>query len=69
MPGQPAHKIIFSDTYYDMFQEIEDIATEFILYQYMQCTRRTKILQYIHECKNIVPPDLRIADTFFTHLT
>ena len=35
----------------------------------MQCTKRTKILQYIHECQNIVPPDLRIADTFFTHLT
>ena len=69
IPGQPAHKIIFSDTYYDMFQEIEDIATEFILYQYMQCTRRTKILQYIHECKNIVPIDLCIANTFFTHLT
>ena len=59
----------FSKTYYDLFQKMEDIATEFILRHYMQCTRRTKILQYIHECKNIVHPDLRIADTFFTHLT
>ena len=35
----------------------------------MECTRQTKILQYIHECQNIVSPDLLIADTFSTHLT
>ena len=69
VPGQPAHKIIFSKTFYDLFQEIEKIAIEFILRHYMECTRRIKILQYIQECRNIVPPDLRIADTFFTHLT
>ena len=69
VPCQPAHMIFFSKTYYYLFQEIEDIATEFILRHYMQCTRRTKILQYIHECQNMVPPDLCIADIFFTHLT
>ena len=44
VPGKPGHKIFFSKKYYDLFQEIEDIAMEFIVRHYMQCSRGTKIL-------------------------
>lgn len=69
IPGGIGHQIIFSDTYYNLFQDIEKIAIEFVLRHYFQSNRRNKILHYINKCKKIVPLDLRIADTFFTHLT
>ena len=36
VPDQPAHTMIFSKTYNDLFQEIKDIATEFILRHYIR---------------------------------
>ena len=69
IPGGTAHRIIFSDTYYNLFKEVEQIAIEFVLRHYFQSNRRNKILHYITQCKKNVPLDLRIADTFFTHLT
>ena len=58
-----------STTCYNLFKEVEQIAIEFILRHYFQSNRRNKILHYITQCKKNVPLDLRIADTFFTHLT
>ena len=69
IPGEVGHQMIFSETYYNLFREVEEIAIEFVLRHYFQSNRRTKILNYIKQCKKIVPLDLRIADTFFTHLT
>ena len=68
IPGGTAHRIIFSDTYYNLFKEVEQIAIEFVLRHYFQSNRRKDITLY-HPMQKNVPLDLRIADTFFTHLT
>ena len=69
IPGHEAHQMIFSETYYNLFQEIEEMTIEFVLRHYFNSNRRDKILHYINQSLKIVPLDLRIADTFFTHLT
>lgn len=69
IPGQPGHQIICSTTFYSLFQEVQEITLQFVKSYYMPSTRRDKMLYFIDKCQSIVPSDLRIANTFFTHLT
>ena len=53
IPGGTGHQIIFSDTYYNLLKEVEEIAIEFVLRHYFQSNRRKKVLHYINQCKKV----------------
>ena len=68
-PGQSGHRLMHTPWFIELVSTIEDAVRFFLEELQPQSSTSTKILEELSDVQRLVPKELRISNSIFTHLT
>lgn len=68
-PGKPGHILLHTRWFSDLCEAMEDIVLSFLAVSHPNINEAKLLLEKIKLAKTYIPKELRISNTFFTHMT